>query len=159
LLHLFQYSTNTPLKTTIMSTDLKKLIGERLKGLRKERNLTQEQMSEMLNLSTSAYCKMEYGQTDLTLTRLNQIAEIFNMSAIELFSKMEGGNNFEIIGTGSVGATYGNSTTINNNVENCGSEVMELIKANNKIIDLLSKRIDELEKKIIELNKKSESGM
>ena len=37
--------------------------------LRMEKNLTQEQMGEKLNLSTSAYCKIEYGETDLTLTR------------------------------------------------------------------------------------------
>ena len=54
-----------------METDLKKIVGQRLQLLRMEKNLTQEQMGEKLNLSTSAYCKIEYGETDLTLTRLN----------------------------------------------------------------------------------------
>ena len=54
-----------------METDLKKIVGQRLQLLRMEKNLTQEQMGEQLNLSTSAYCKIEYGETDLTLTRLN----------------------------------------------------------------------------------------
>ena len=58
-----------------METDLKKIVGQRLQLLRMEKNLTQEQMGEKLNLSTSAYCKIEYGETDLTLTRLNKIAE------------------------------------------------------------------------------------
>ena len=71
-----------------METDLKKLVGQRLQLLRLERNLTQEQMSEKLNLSTSAYCKIEYGETDLTLTRLNKIADILNMSAVELFTRI-----------------------------------------------------------------------
>lgn len=56
-----------------METDLKKLVGQRLQILRNERNLTQEQMSEKLALSTSAYCKLEYGETDLTLTRLRGV--------------------------------------------------------------------------------------
>ena len=68
-----------------METDLKKIVGQRLQLLRMEKNLTQEQMGEKLNLSTSAYCKIEYGETDLTLTRLNKIAEVMNMSAIDLF--------------------------------------------------------------------------
>ena len=65
-----------------METDLKKIVGHRLQMLRMEKNLTQEQMGEKLNLSTSAYCKIEYGETDLTLTRLNKIAEVLNMSAL-----------------------------------------------------------------------------
>ena len=52
-----------------MNTKLKKIAGQQLQLLRLEKNLTQEQMSEKLNLSTSAYCKIEYGETDLTLTR------------------------------------------------------------------------------------------
>ena len=70
--------------------DLKKIVGQRLQMLRLEKCLTQEQMGEKLNLSTSAYCKIEYGETDLTLTRLNKIAEVLNMSAVELFSKIDG---------------------------------------------------------------------
>lgn len=43
-------------------------------------------MSEKLNLSTSAYCKIEYGETDLTLTRLDKIAKVLDISALALFS-------------------------------------------------------------------------
>lgn len=45
-----------------MNTKLKKIAGQQLQLLRLEKNLTQEQMSEKLNLSTSAYCKIEYGK-------------------------------------------------------------------------------------------------
>ena len=62
-----------------METDLKKIVGQRLQLLRLEKDLTQEQMGEKLNLSTSAYCKIEYGETDLTLTRLNKIADALGM--------------------------------------------------------------------------------
>lgn len=37
-----------------MNTKLKKIAGQQLQLLRLEKNLTQEQMSEKLNLSTSA---------------------------------------------------------------------------------------------------------
>lgn len=104
-----------------METDLKKIVGQRLQRLRLEKNLTQEQMGEKLNLSTSAYCKIEYGETDLTLTRLNKIAEILNMPAIDLFCKM-----------------IGNTSSDND-------DLRELINANTKMIDLLYKRINALE--------------
>ena len=101
-----------------MNTKLKKIAGQQLQLLRLEKNLTQEQMSEKLNLSTSAYCKIEYGETDLTLTRLDKIAKVLGISALSLFSAYD------------------------------LNDLRELIKANTRIIDLLSKRIDLLEQRL-----------
>ena len=127
-----------------METDLKKLVGQRLQLLRLERNLTQEQMGEKLNLSTSAYCKIEYGETDLTLTRLNKIADILNMSAVELFTRIEGDtyNNYPK-DYGRVWITRDSSIV---NVDN-SDDLRELVKSNSRLIDVLLKRIEELEKK------------
>lgn len=127
-----------------METDLKKLVGQRLQLLRLERNLTQEQMSEKLNLSTSAYCKIEYGETDLTITRLNKIADILNMSAVELFTRIEGDtyNNYPK-DYGRVWITRDSSIV---NVDN-SDDLRELVKSNSRLIDVLLKRIEELEKK------------
>ncbi|WP_289161608.1 helix-turn-helix transcriptional regulator [uncultured Parabacteroides sp.] len=127
-----------------METDLKKLVGQRLQLLRLERNLTQEQMSEKLNLSTSAYCKIEYGETDLTLTRLNKIADILNMSAVELFTRIEGDtyNNYPK-DYGRIWITRDSSIV---NVDN-SDDLRELVKSNSRLIDVLLKRIEELEKK------------
>ena len=127
-----------------METDLKKLVGQRLQLLRLERNLTQEQMSEKLNLSTSAYCKIEYGETDLTLTRLNKIADILNMSAVELFTRIEGDtyNNYPK-DYGRVWITRDSSIV---NVDN-SDDLRDLVKSNSRLIDVLLKRIEELEKK------------
>lgn len=127
-----------------MAADLKKLVGQRLQLLRLERNFTQEQMSEKLNLSTSAYCKIEYGETDLTLTRLNKIAEVLNMSAIELFTRIEGDtyNNYPK-DYGRVWITRDSSIV---NVDN-SDDLRELVKSNSRLIDVLLKRIEELEKK------------
>ena len=127
-----------------METDLKKLVGQRLQLLRLERNLTQEQMSEKLNLSTSASCKIEYGETDLTLTRLNKIADILNMSAVELFTRIEGDtyNNYPK-DYGRVWITRDSSIV---NVDN-SDDLRELVKSNSRLIDVLLKRIEELEKK------------
>lgn len=124
-----------------METDFKKIVGQRLQLLRLEKNLTQEQMGEQLNLSTSAYCKIEYGETDLTLTRLKKIAEIVKMSATELFYKIDGDTANSNSCNGIIGYTQHN--------ENCNSgsvdDLRELIKANNKIINMLEKRIEILE--------------
>lgn len=127
-----------------MAADLKKLVGQRLQLLRLERNLTQEQMGEKLNLSTSAYCKIEYGETDLTLTRLNKIADILEMSAIELFSRIgEGAYINQPKDCGNVWIAKDSSTVrIEQNEELC-----ELVKANSRIIEMLCKRMDHLEER------------
>lgn len=78
-----------------MNTKLKKIAGQQLQLLRLEKNLTQEQMSEKLNLSTSAYCKIEYGETDLTLTRLDKIAKVLGISALSLFSHIDKRKHFQ----------------------------------------------------------------
>lgn len=124
-----------------MVADLKKIVGQRLQLLRIEKNLTQEQMGERLNLSTSAYCKIEYGETDLTLTRLNKIAEILKMAPAELFNKIDGNIYFNNSGTIGVGIAKDNST-----VYTAGDDDLRaLVKANTRLIEALCKRIDDLE--------------
>lgn len=124
-----------------MVADLKKIVGQRLQLLRIEKNLTQEQMGERLNLSTSAYCKIEYGETDLTLTRLNKIAEILKMAPAELFNKIDGNIYFNNSGTIAVGIAKDNST-----VYTAGDDDLRaLVKANTRLIEALCKRIDDLE--------------
>lgn len=126
-----------------METDLKKFVGQRLQLLRLEKNLTQEQMGEKLSLSTSAYCKIEYGETDLTLTRLNKIAEVLNMSALDLFRKIDG-NSYS---TNSV--TIGTSIGVARDLKiESPVDLRELIKANSKMIDMLCRRIEMLENKL-----------
>ncbi len=112
--------------------------------LRLEKNLTQEQMSEKLHLSTSAYCKIEYGETDLTLTRLNKIAEVLDISTLELFNRIDKStNNDNPKGNNSIDISKEN----NNGIEPYDN-LRELIKANSQIIELLCKRIDMLERHI-----------
>ena len=123
-----------------MNTKLKKIAGQQLQLLRLEKNLTQEQMSEKLNLSTSAYCKIEYGETDLTLTRLDKIAKVLGISALSLFNHIDKNMNQDT----------DNSCKNNSNNDSAYdlNDLRELIKANTRIIDLLSKRIDLLEQRL-----------
>ena len=125
-----------------MATDLKKTVGRRLKLLRLERNLTQEQMGEKLNLSTSAYCKIEYGETDLTLTRLSEIAEALNMSEMDLFSRIDGSAYINEPRDCNCVWIAKDSSTVN--VEN-SKDIYDLIKANIALVESLTKRVELLE--------------
>lgn len=62
---------------------------ERIRLQRLQRGLSQENMADLLSLSTTAYGDIERGKTDLTLSRLNQIAGVFHMSLLALMSDEE----------------------------------------------------------------------
>ena len=56
----------------------------KLKQLRELKNFTQEYMANQLGLSTRAYSKIETGETQLTINRLNEISEILGIDPIEV---------------------------------------------------------------------------
>ena len=55
-------------------------IGKRIKKLRELRNYTQSYMSIQLEISLSAYSKIERDETEISLKRLEQISKILNVS-------------------------------------------------------------------------------
>ncbi len=86
-------------------------VQDKIRTLRTSKGWTQEKMAEMLNLSPNGYSNIERGETDLTLTRLEQIAKLFNMTYQDLinmgeknngiyFSAGNNTNNYQINGNG-----------------------------------------------------------
>lgn len=57
-----------------------KTIAEKIRLLRLEKGFSQENVADMLNISTTAYGDIERGKTDLTLSRLQNIAHVFSTS-------------------------------------------------------------------------------
>ena len=126
-----------------MEKKLKKIAGQQLQLLRLERNLTQEQMGEKLNLSTSAYCKIEYGETDLTLTRLYKIAQALDISFMDLLARIDNYTDTDSYYKKNNSA----NNVLNNNDPESYNTLYELVKANCRTIDLLCKRIEQLEQR------------
>ncbi|QJW88584.1 helix-turn-helix domain-containing protein [Spirosoma taeanense] len=65
---------------------MKASIAEKIRLQRLQRGLSQENMADMLNLSTTAYGDIERGKTDLTIARLTQIADALNVSPLALLT-------------------------------------------------------------------------
>lgn len=63
---------------------LSKRIGEKFKALRTERGLTQEIIADKLDLSVSAYAKLERAETEITVTKMEQIALLYGISIKDL---------------------------------------------------------------------------
>lgn len=60
---------------------------EKIREYRDEKKLTQAEVAEKLDISVTAYSKIERGLTELTLLRLYQLAEIFEVDVTELIPK------------------------------------------------------------------------
>lgn len=60
------------------------LLGQRIRNMREDRNLTQEQMGERLKVSRQKYARIENGTNNITLDILSQIAFIFGVNIIDI---------------------------------------------------------------------------
>lgn len=69
-----------------MSTLINRGPAEKIRLQRLQRGLSQENMADLLGLSTTAYGDIERGKTDLTLSRLTQIATVLDLSPLALLT-------------------------------------------------------------------------
>ncbi len=67
---------------------------QNIEQIRKTKTLSREYMAQKLNVTLSAYGKMERGETSITIDRLYELAEIFGVEAEEIlsFGKSKPGN-------------------------------------------------------------------
>ncbi len=63
-----------------------KLIGKKIRLLRHQKGWSQEDVAKKLDISIPAFSKIETGITDINLSRLEQIATLFEMTVIQLLT-------------------------------------------------------------------------
>ena len=84
------------------------MIGYKIKNIRELKNLTQEYMAERLDISQSAYSKLEKGDIKVSQEKLSQIADILEVKPEDIssfdsqkyfnsFNNVKGSNNGSII--------------------------------------------------------------
>jgi transcriptional regulator with XRE-family HTH domain len=101
-----------------------KTLGKKIRLLRHQKGWSQEDVAKKLDISIPAFSKIETGITDINLSRLEQIANLFEMPVVQLL-------NF-------------------NDVEHDQKIVHDLEAINKKLMDRETEVID-LQKKVIEL--------
>lgn len=83
-------------------------ISEKIKKVRELRNLTQEHVATQLGMTQAGYSKIENGQTDITYTKIKEIAKVLDVSPEDLiafdsqkyfnsFNNVRGNNNGSVI--------------------------------------------------------------
>lgn len=74
--------------------NLKKHIGLKIKQLRIGKQWSRQQVAEKLNISLTAYANIERGETDICITRLEEISELFNIGLSDLLGTEKATYNF-----------------------------------------------------------------
>lgn len=77
--------------------NIKKELGEKIKRLRKRRGLTQEQLAELIEISTRNYSNIELGITFPKAETLERIVKSLNTTTQELFANDNIKTNDEFI--------------------------------------------------------------
>jgi transcriptional regulator with XRE-family HTH domain len=62
-------------------------VGNKLKELRKAKNMSQEQIADFLNISQSAYARMEQGKSTSWANHFNKICDVFEIKPEDLIKK------------------------------------------------------------------------
>lgn len=71
-------------------------IGKAMKKLREINQMTQEDMAEKLGMTTNGYTQIEYDISKPNLSKIEKIAQIFDMTTLEFLEFCESGATFYI---------------------------------------------------------------
>lgn len=59
-------------------------VGKNIRKIREQKNITQQQLADLVNMHRSNYSKVESGQRELSIAALNKVAKHFAMTLDEL---------------------------------------------------------------------------
>lgn len=103
-------------------------IGENIKKYREQKNITRDTLAADLNMSLSNYSKIERGEIDVSISRVQEIAQILDVDISQLL-------NFD--------ATQIFNISNNKFVQGFGSKVQHNNSINDEYIDKYIKLLEE----------------
>ncbi len=125
-------------------------VHEQIKLFRKLKGWSQEDMANKLEISLNGYGSIERGDADISVTRLEQITEVFGISLVELFGCDEK-NVFNALGTNNVtqnNQCYGSANSDSENLQ------LKYELENQRMLNQQKDKEIELLKEVIALIKK-----
>jgi transcriptional regulator with XRE-family HTH domain len=72
-----------------METDLRKLVGSRIREIRKDKGLTQEEVGEVCGFHYSYLGRLERGEKNISLDSLRKISDALQVDVKQLFGPPE----------------------------------------------------------------------
>jgi transcriptional regulator with XRE-family HTH domain len=117
------------------------MIGYKIRQIRIDKGLTQQNIAYELNISLPGYSKLERGVNDINFTRLAQIAQVFGMSVTELINYGD-----KPVADENVAETKEEKDTTLNKINDVAEGDCKEVAYLKKIIELLEDKVKTLEK-------------
>lgn len=114
---------------------------EKIKIMREMNQWTQEEVAEKLGMSTTGYAKIERGQTNVSVEKLKQIAQVFNLNVAQLLDD----ERFVMCSIGDNNSNYNNYFGTNEKLSLENEKLKQLLSAKESEIEALKKVIVLLE--------------
>ncbi len=119
-------------------------IGSSIRKIREIKGLKQENVAQKLGLTTNGYGKIERGESQINLERLNQIAEVFDVSPNDILDFNEHTvYNFENMNNSAPNGTVNNYSSSEDERQlflNQITALNHLVEKQTKLIELLIKK-------------------
>ena len=122
-------------------------VNEKVRQLREDNNLSQEDMALKLQMSTNGYAKLERGESHFSIPRLEQIATVFGIDILELMSIGE--RNIVLYSQENNNSSFNTMGSHDNDVQNAELKLAltykdEIIKSKDLIIAAQQSEIESL---------------
>ena len=114
-------------------------LNQKIRTLREQHLLSQEEMAEKMQMSLNGYAKIERGETKLRLDKLEKIAQIFSMDVVDLISLSD--KNVCFMVSDNLGSNYYNSE-----MDNEVDKLKLIIAHKDEILEKLRNEIQALQK-------------
>lgn len=112
-------------------------ICKNIRVIREIKGLSQEYVSLKLEISQSAYAKMERGETKLTVQRLKDICEILEIDVPQLFRESNLIERLQGLASDSSRSDKRSPTTYNEQVDSLEDEVLLLKEERKRLLRIL----------------------
>jgi transcriptional regulator with XRE-family HTH domain len=107
---------------------------EKINFIRKLNGWSREQMAEKLNMSVNGYAKIERGETNIKLSRIEEITKVLGIKEQDLF----GFNENIIFGNNSQNTYINSSEALALELEYKNKEITQLQKQINNLEEIIS---------------------
>lgn len=129
------------------------VIRQNIRKLREERNITQEQMAEKLNVSKTCYAKWERGENNIRIERLVQIGQILDVGWEDLLKSDNGVLVFNNSDNNFSNASHFSLALGNPALEAEIAHLRYIIGAKNDLLDAREREIESLKQTVKSLEK------
>ncbi len=123
------------------------IIGTKIRQYRELKNLTREQMADLLDISVSTFKKIEYNERQPTLDEIKVISEKLEIDPFLFFEQginISNGSNSPFVSNGN--GHIINDTKLLSELVDSNREVLDNLKAviaqNNKMLEALMSKLD-----------------